>query len=167
MRRPGTVARWMYRKGRPNLLAAVLNRSLVVASSIGLRPRRLVVLEVRGRRSGRLLSFPLIVADHEGEHYLVAMLGEQARWVSNVRAAGGRAVIRRRRREAVRLEEIEPAKRAPILRRYLEVASGGRPHIPLDRRAPLSSFEQIAGRYPVFRLVREPGEALKPEAGRR
>jgi len=37
-----------------------------------------------------------------------------------------------------------------ILRRYLQVAPGARPHIPVDRRAPLVEFEQIAARYPVF-----------------
>lgn len=45
-----------------------------------------------------------------------------------------------------------PADRPPILRRYLEVAPGGRPHIPVDRRAPLADFEQVATEYPVFRI---------------
>ncbi len=28
----------------------------------------------------------------------------------------------------------------------------GRTHIPVDRQAPLVEFEQIAARYPVFRI---------------
>jgi hypothetical protein len=47
------------------------------------------------------------------------MLGEGAKWVSNVRATGGQAVLRHGRREAVRLEEIDPSVRGPILQRYL------------------------------------------------
>ncbi len=90
----------------------------------------------RGRRSGRPISFPVVLADYQGDRYLVAMLGEGTNWVSNVRAAGGDAVLRHGRREAVRLEEVDPGARAPILRRYLQVAPGGRPHIPVDRRAP-------------------------------
>lgn len=74
----------------PNRLAAMLNRGWAVVGTAGLWPNRLVTLEVRGRRSGRLVSFPLVVADYEGERYLVAMLGERANWVANVRAAGGR-----------------------------------------------------------------------------
>jgi hypothetical protein len=40
----------------------------------------------------------------------------------------------------------------PVLRRYLAIAPGARPHIPVDRRAPLSEFEGIAHQYPVFRI---------------
>ncbi len=39
-----------------------------------------------------------------------------------------------------------------VLRRYLELAPGGRPHVPVDRRAPLAEFERVANRYPVFRI---------------
>ena len=54
--------------------------------------------------------------------YLVAMLGERANWVRNVRAAGGRAVLRHGKKEAVRLEEVPVDQRPAILRRYLAVA---------------------------------------------
>ena len=107
---------------------------------------------MRGRITGRPLSFPVMVADYQGERYVVAMLGEGANWVRNVRAAGGRVLLGHGRREAARLEEVEPGARAPILRRYLEIAPGARPHIPVDRQAPLAEFERIAARYPVFRV---------------
>ena len=145
--------RWMYRRSRQNRVAALLNRATVGAISVGLAPRRLVALEVRGLRTGRLIVFPVVVAGLEAERYLVAMLGNDARWIANVRAAGGRVVLRHGRgREAVRLSEVEPAARAPILRRYLEVAPGARAHIPVDRKAPLIEFERIAAQYPVFRV---------------
>ena len=143
----------MYRSGRPNPLAGILGRATATLASAGLSPRRLVTLEIRGRRSGRLISFPVVVADYQGERYLVAMLGRGANWVRNVEAAGGAAVIRHGRREAVNLEPVEPDARAPILRRYLELAPGARAHIPVDRRAPLTEFERIASDYPVFRVV--------------
>lgn len=44
------------------------------------------------------------------------------------------------------------AERAPVLRRYVALAPGARPHIPLDPDAPLADFERIADRYPVFRI---------------
>jgi hypothetical protein len=108
---------------------------------------------VPGRRSGRLISFPVVVSDYQGERYLVSMLGEDANWVANVRAARGRVVLRHGRREPVQLEEVEPRARAPILRRYLQVAPGARPHIAVDRHAPLVELERAAPRYPVFRVV--------------
>jgi hypothetical protein len=125
-----------------------------------------VTLEVRGRSSGRVVSFPLVVADYGGERYLVAMLGERSNWVANVRAAEGRAVLRHGNREAVRLEEVDPDARAPILRRYLELAPGGRPHIPVDRHTPMAEFERIAAEYPVFRVTSEPRDAVKPVSER-
>jgi deazaflavin-dependent oxidoreductase (nitroreductase family) len=150
---------WLYKGGHPNHLAAVLNRVWAAMWAAGLSPSRCVVLEVRGRRTGRHIAFPVVVADAQGERYLVAMLGEGANWVANVRAAGGRATIRHGRREAVRLEEVDPTRRAPILRRYLEVAPGGRAHIPVDRQAPLAEFERIAARYPVFRIAADSAES--------
>ena len=42
--------------------------------------------------------------------------------------------------------------RAPILQRYLQVAPGARAHFPVDRRAPLREFQQIADKFPVFRV---------------
>jgi deazaflavin-dependent oxidoreductase (nitroreductase family) len=151
------VKRWMYRTGRPNALARVLLRLDVAQYGSGRVPvKRVVVLEVRGRTSGRQVSVPVVVTEVDGQRYLVAMLGEQANWVRNVRAAGGRAVLHRGRREAVRLAEVDVADRAPILRRYLELAPGARPHFPIGRHAPLTDFERIAGRYPVFRVVPEP-----------
>lgn len=162
MIRPGAAKRWMYRTGRPDRLAALLNRGWAIAGSAGLWPNRLAALEVRGRRSGRLISFPVVVANYQGERHLVAMLGEGTNWVSNVRAAGGQAVLRHGRREAVRLEEVDPRARAPILQRYLQVAPGARPHIPVDRRAPLAEFEQIAAQYPVFRVH---ADSFQPEDG--
>ena len=144
----------MYRNGRPGPLARALNRISAIQFSAGiLSPARAVTLEVPGRRTGRLISLPVAVADYQGGRYLVSMLGNDANWVRNVRAADGRAVLRRRGREEVRLVEVAPADRAPILRRYLQVAPGARAHLPVDRHAPLAEFEQIAGQFPVFRIV--------------
>jgi deazaflavin-dependent oxidoreductase (nitroreductase family) len=147
-----TSRRWMFGAGRPNRVAALLNRGTAVAAAVRLAPKRLVTLEVRGRRTGRVLSLPLVVADAQGERYLVAMLGKDANWVRNVRAAGGRAVLRHGRRENVRLEEVDPSRRAAILQRYLQLAPRARAHFRVDRRTPLAEFDRIAWQYPVFRI---------------
>jgi deazaflavin-dependent oxidoreductase (nitroreductase family) len=121
-------------------------------ASSGLWRSRLVTLEVRGRRSGRTISLPLVPTDYQGDRYLVAMLGTRAAWVANVRAADGAAVLRAGRRENVRLVEVDPARRAPILQRYLQRAPGARPHIPVDHHADVAAFEKVAADYPVFRV---------------
>ena len=144
--------RWMYRGGHPNRMARVLNRLWALVAGTGLGRDRLVVLQVRGRASGRVLSSPLIVADYAGERFLVAMLGERAGWVANVRAAGGQAVLWHGRRERVRLVEVPACDCAPILQRHLQVAPAARSFVPVDHRAPLAEFEPVAGQFPVFRV---------------
>ena len=144
--------RWLYRGGRPHRLASLLNRLQTAVAAAGLPPHRVRALEVRGRRTGRRITFPVVVADYGGELYLVAMLGPSANWVANVRAADGRAALRHGDREAIRLLEVEPGQRAPILKRYLELAPGARAHFPVSFKAPLSAFEAIASSFPVFRV---------------
>lgn len=92
------------------------------------------------------------------------MLGEDTNWVRNVRAAGGRAVMLHGSRELVRLQEVDLGERPAILRRYLDCAPGARSHIPVDRRAPVKEFEGIAGQYPVFHVLPEPGNAQEHAA---
>jgi hypothetical protein len=99
-----------------------------------------------------MISFPVVVADYQGDRYLVAMLGHKTNWVRNLRA-DSRAVLRHGRREDISLVEDVSDKRAAILRRYLELAPGARPFFPIDHHAPLADFEQIVERYPVFRVA--------------
>jgi deazaflavin-dependent oxidoreductase (nitroreductase family) len=143
-------------------MARFLNRGWAVLAGSGWAPKRLSRLEVTGRRSGAVVSFPVVVADFEGQDYLVSMLGRQANWVRNVRAADGRAVLRHGRRQKIALHELPPDERAPILRRYLEVAPGARAHVAVDRHASLDEFERVAPQYPVFKITRESGPANSP-----
>ena len=144
--------RWMYRDGHPNWLARLLNRGWAVTHSLGVAPNYMVTLEVPGRRSGKMTSFPLAMAVLGGQRYLVAMLGTESSWVKNIQAAGGKARLLHGLSETVLLREVEIAERAPILKAYLQIAPGARPHIPVDKDAPLAEFEKIAALYPVFRV---------------
>ena len=145
--------RWLYRGNRPHGLARFLNRAWATVHALGIAPNYLVALEVVGRRSGRTISFPLVMSVLGDQRYLVSMLGTDVAWVRNVRAAGGAAVLRHGRTERVRLEEIPVAERAPVLKDYLQRAPGARPHVPIDKDAPLEAFAEIAPRIPVFRVV--------------
>ena len=144
--------RWMYREGRPNLLAKVLNRGWAIIHSLGIFPNWLVTLEVVGRKSGKMTSFPLAMTVINGERYLVSMLGADTNWVRNIQAAGGRARLRHGISEQVFLQEVDISQRAPILKAYLQLAPGARPHVSVSKDAPISEFEKIVSKYPVFRL---------------
>ena len=144
--------RAMYAGGHGNATAKRFARLWNRALHLGLLPPRWVSLEVVGRRSGQVTRFPIGMADVGGQWYLVSMLGE-CNWVRNVRAAGGRATLRRRTARPVWLVEVPAAERAPILKRFVEKAPGGRPHIPVDRHEPVAAFEAIAADHPVFRVL--------------
>lgn len=134
-------------------MATVLNRWSAALHALGIAPNYAVTLDVRGRRSGGLISVPLVMVVVEGDRYLVSMLGRDAQWVRNVEAEGNNVVLRHGRREQVHLEGVPVNRRAPILKAYLKRAPGARPHVPVRKDAPLSEFEKIAARFPVFRVV--------------
>ena len=158
--------RAMYAGGRAGPGARWYARLWAAAFGLGLSPRRWVTLEVTGRRTGRVARFPLGMADWDGQWYLVSMLGEDCNWVRNVRAASGRAVLRRRRAVACQLAEVPAAERPEIIRRYLQKVPGGRPHIPVSKDAPLPEFAAISPRYPVFRVIPLDGQLPGPRRAR-
>ena len=122
-------------------------------ASLGVTSNYMVTLEVTGRKSGRTISLPVVLALVDGRRYLVSMLGENVNWVQNVGAAGGRAVLQSGGREEVQLEEVPADQRAPILRAYLKRAPGARPHMPVNKDAPIEEFQKVALAFPVFRLA--------------
>lgn len=146
------LKRWMYRGGRPNKLTKIVNRGWAIFHSLGIFPDYLVTLEVVGRQSGKIISFPLALTVMNGERYLVSMLGEETNWVRNVRAAKGKARLIHGISEQVLLEEVDASQRAPVLKKFLRLAPGARPHIPVSKDAPIAEFEKIAVKYPVFRV---------------
>lgn len=147
------LAKWLYRGGRPNRVASIMNRCSAAVHALGVAPNYLVTLDVRSRRSGRMISLPLVMVVVEGERYLVSMLGADVEWVRNVKAADGSVILRHGRREEVRLEEVPVNQRTSVLKAYLKRAPGARPHLPIHKDAPLSEFEHVASQFPVFRVV--------------
>jgi deazaflavin-dependent oxidoreductase (nitroreductase family) len=121
--------------------------------ALGVAPDYMVTLEVAGRRTGRIVRLPLVMVVVDGERYLVSMLGEDVNWVRNVKAADGRVTLRHGRSEDVRLEEVAPEHRAPVLKDYLRRAPRAGAHMPVGRDAPLAEFERVSPRFPVFRVV--------------
>ena len=116
-----------------------------------------VILEVRGRASGRLLS-PLVTwVEHDGVRHLVSMPPGEPGWVKNMRAGGGRVVLRHgRHRTGVRLEELPVDRRAPVLRAWYAwtaLSPVPRRYFGLPRRADVQEFERIAAEHLVFRVV--------------
>lgn len=144
--------RYFYRNWRPTRVGRIWNSAFAFVSGLRLTPQILLTLRVKSRRNGHLYSTVLAAARYEGRSYLVSMLGESSEWVQNVRAAGGKAFIKRGWSRPVMLTELKARERGPVLKAWSQVATSGRKHLPVSPDAPLSDFEAIAADYPVFRI---------------
>jgi deazaflavin-dependent oxidoreductase (nitroreductase family) len=142
-----------YSRRRPTRLGRAVNWVSGVLYQIPFLPHFLASLETTGRKTGRPHTIPIVVADYDGEQYLVSMLGEKSGWVPNIRAAGGKAVLKHGRRREVDLVEVPVGERAPILKAYIQRAIGARPHFEQSPDDPVEAFESVAEHYPVFRIV--------------
>jgi len=142
----------MYVGGRPGAAAKRANHTMARLAASGLTGWWLIRLDTINPKSGTGLSLPLVTAKVDGRRYVVSMLGQGARWVRNVLAADGHVVIRAGRRRNVVLTVVDVNLRAPIIKNYLRRAPGGRPHIPVDKNAPLGDFEAVAAAFPVFEI---------------
>lgn len=144
--------KYFYRDWRPTRLGRMWSHLYAWVSSQGVLPKTLVTLETIDTQSGNLNASILVMATHEGKHFLVSMLGEGSQWVKNVRASGGFARIKRGKTIEVMLVEIAPSERAPMIRAWAQIATSGRKHLPIAFDAPLPDFHGIAAEFPVFRI---------------
>lgn len=128
----------------------VINGCVKGLLRIGVAGRHTYLLGVRGRRSGRTYSTPVILVEN-GDRWLVAPYGEVS-WVRNARAAGKATLSKGRRSEEVKLSEAGPQESAPVLREYLRQAETVRSSFDASPDSPLDAFVAEAGRHPVFRI---------------
>jgi deazaflavin-dependent oxidoreductase (nitroreductase family) len=127
------------------------NALLKAALRNGFGPKRSRLLEVRGRRTGRVYTTPVNLVFREGERYLVSPYGER-NWVKNARAAGSVQLRRGKQEEIVRIEELPPAEAAPVLRQYLHENLITRPYFDAKLHDPDDALIAEAPKHPVFRL---------------
>ncbi|WIY06664.1 nitroreductase/quinone reductase family protein [Amycolatopsis mongoliensis] len=133
----------------------------------GLSPAYVVTLEVPGRRSSIIRRTTLVQVVVGKQRFLVSLAGESD-WVRNVRAAGGRAVLGRRERRAVTLQEVALGERPPVIQAYLARAgrtgrswgraAEARHYFGVSAQASSEEVAAVAQRYPVFRIA-DPGPA--------
>jgi deazaflavin-dependent oxidoreductase (nitroreductase family) len=132
-----------------------LNTVLMTLARTGLGMKDLTVLTVPGRRSGKPRSTPLSVLELDRQRYVLEGF-PGADWARNVRAAGGHATVTTgKRREQVRLVELDAAEALPVLRAWPERLPDGA-KIMVDAgvatEATPEAFEALVGRCAVFRV---------------
>ena len=137
---------------RPSRIEALFNRLLGKLVALGMGPKYMCVLDVRGRKSGRVFSTPVNLLELNGVQYLVAPRGN-THWVRNTRAAGRVRLRRGRSSFNYRVEEIPRQERPDVLKEYLtKYAREVQRYFSVEAGADREAFLTIAAEHPVFRL---------------
>ena len=137
----------------PSAIERAFGRVLRWLVWVGLVRGHFFVLEVRGRKTGRVVALPVDPRDLNGRRYLVCARGE-ANWVGNARAAGEIVLARGFRRQRYGVRELPVTERAPVLKAYLDsYATEVQRFFPVAKGSDVAAFEGVAGRYPVLELV--------------
>lgn len=137
---------------KPSGAVKLMNGVIGWFASIGLTPKHMVLIETKGRKTGKARVVPVNIVTYEGADYLVAPRGN-TEWSRNVRAAGNTAVLRHGKRRSVRLDEIPVESRAPIIQKYLgENAAATKASFGVDPKAPIEEFVRIAPNHPVYHI---------------
>ena len=112
------------------------------------------LLQVQGRKTGRIYSTPVNVLDYEGKRFLVAPRGE-TQWVRNAIACGHVWLKRGRSREQFGLRILENPDKPIILSEYLNrYKTTVQRYFPVQAGSPVEAFSNVAANYPVFELTR-------------
>lgn len=137
---------------QPKALEKAFNRffGFLVGQGFGLKHNYLV--QVRGRKSGKLYSNPIDLLELGGNRYLVAPRG-RTQWVRNAETAGEVALKKGSYRQSFRLRPVPDAEKPPLLKAYLDrFQTTVQRYFPVPAGSEAEAFTAIAAKYPVFEL---------------
>ena len=138
---------------KPSALEALFNRAFGFLVGLGIGPAYMQLLQVRGRKTGRVYSSPVNLLRFNNRPYLVAPRG-RTQWVRNAEATGEIVLKRGSASQKYRLQPISDAEKPEILKLYLEsYKSAVQRYFPVPAGSPSASFAPIASNYPVFALL--------------
>jgi deazaflavin-dependent oxidoreductase (nitroreductase family) len=136
---------------KPTALERALNRLFGILVGLGFGLRHNYLLQVRGRKSGRMYSTPVNLLAIDRKLYLVCPRG-RAQWVRNAEASG-RVLLKKRRIQEFELSVVPDEEKPAILKEYLErYGTTVQRYFPIKAGSPLSTFAPYVARYPIFDL---------------
>jgi deazaflavin-dependent oxidoreductase (nitroreductase family) len=136
----------------PKPIEKIFNRALGYLVGMGIGPAYMYLLQVRGRKSGRLYETPVNMLDVEGKRYLVAPRG-RTQWVRNAEATGEITLKKGRSRQSFHLRPIADGEKPPLLKLYLErFVTQVQRYFTVKAGSAAEAFREVAPNYPVFEL---------------
>ncbi|HZC24588.1 MAG TPA: nitroreductase family deazaflavin-dependent oxidoreductase [Candidatus Binatia bacterium] len=137
----------------PTPVEKLFNRTFGFVVGLGLGPAYIHLLQVRGRKSGKLYSTPVDLLELGGKRYLVAPRG-RTQWVRNAEAAGEVTLKRGTRRDRFRLRALDDVEKLPILKAYLDnFRREVQRYFAVPAGSPPEAFAAIAESCPAFELL--------------
>ena len=142
----------MSKQYQVNSMVRFANRFMIRLNRWGIAAPNSYVLTVRGRKTGKTYSVPVLLVEEHRQRWLVSPYGEVS-WVRNARAAREVTLSRKGRSEVLKIHEASPQESAPILKQYITRESIVRPYFDVQPDSPLEAFVAEAPRHPVFQLM--------------
>jgi deazaflavin-dependent oxidoreductase (nitroreductase family) len=137
----------------PSAFERIFNRVFGFLVGLGLGFSYNYLLQVRGRKSGKLYSTPIDLLELGGKRFLVAPRG-RTQWVRNAETAGEVTLKKGKTQQRFRLRPIPDADKPEILKAYLDnFKREVQTYFPLPAGSPVQAFGEIAERYPAFELI--------------
>ena len=137
----------------PSAGERLFNRIFGFLVGIGLGFSHNYLLQVRGRKSGKIYSTPVDLLEMKGKKFLVAPRG-RTQWVRNAEAAGEITLKKGSRRERFRLRPIADIDKTEILKAYLDsYRREVQRYFPVPAGSPPQAFAEIVQNYPAFELI--------------
>jgi deazaflavin-dependent oxidoreductase (nitroreductase family) len=137
----------------PSSVEKIFNRLFGFLVGLGLGFSYNYLLEVRGRKTGKIYSTPIDLLELNGKKFLVAPRG-RTQWVRNAEAAGKVTLKKGSRHQKFHLRPIPNTEKSPILKAYLDTFRREvQRYFPIPAGSPVEEFAPLAGSYPAFELL--------------
>ena len=137
----------------PSAIERIFNRVIGLLVGMGLGSSYSYLLQVRGRKTGRIYSTPVNLMEFNGKKFLVAPRG-RTQWVRNAEAAGEITLKKGSKRQRYGLRPLSDVEKLPVLKAYLDnFKKEVQRYFPVPAGSPPDAFAEVASSYPAFELI--------------
>ena len=137
----------------PSAGERVFNRIFGFVVGLGLGFSYNYLLQVRGRKSGKIYSTPIDLLELGGKRFLVAPRGH-TQWVRNAEAAGEVTLKKGSKRLKLGLRALSDQQKPEILKAYLDqFRREVQRYFPVPAGSPAEAFRELVQSYPAFELI--------------
>jgi deazaflavin-dependent oxidoreductase (nitroreductase family) len=134
----------------PSAGERIFNRVFGVVVGLGWGFSYNYLLQVRGRKSGKVYSTPIDLLELSGKRFLVAPRG-RTQWVRNAEAAGEITLKRGKLQQKFKLRVLSDQEKPEILKAYLDQFKREvQGYFPVPAGSPVDAFRGLLDSYPAF-----------------